>query len=58
MFVEYKEFLVELIMGINFINVKFWWLKNKIVNFVYEIKLFIGIRVVVECLVKLKFEEI
>lgn len=58
MFVEFIEFLVKLIMGINFINVKLWWLKNKIVNFVYEIKLFIGIWVVVECLVKLKFEEI
>lgn len=55
--VEHKESLVELIMGINFINVKFWWSKNKTVNSVYEIKSFIGIRAVAECLAKSKSEE-
>lgn len=44
-------------MGINFINVKFWWSKNKTVNSVYEIKSFIGIRAVAECLAKSKSEE-
>lgn len=55
--VELKESLVKLIMGINFINVKFWWSKNKTVNSVYEIKSFIGIRAVAECLAKSKSEE-